>query len=221
MMRVLVVVEGTSEELFLRRVLAEHLANRGVYLTAMKVLRGHGARGGGSSWQVWRRHLRGLLGREPRTGVAVTTFLDLYRIPDDTPGYVPPSGDGAVRADQVLQALRSELNDERFIPYIQVHEFESLLFAELMALSRIDPDLFEARELNKLATSVSHLLPEAIDEGDASAPSKRVLHTFPKFDKIDHGVPAVEAIGLTLLREKCPRFNAWVTQLEALGTTQL
>lgn len=54
MARVLAVVEGGSEEQLLKRLVAPHLAERDVFLTPMKVLRGKGARGGGSSWQPWR-----------------------------------------------------------------------------------------------------------------------------------------------------------------------
>src|SRR5690606_23052803 len=152
--RVLAVVEGRSEELFLQRVLAPHLASRGVYVSAMKVLRGKGARGGGSSWQPWRTHIEGLLKEQPKTGLMVTTLLDLYRIPRDTPGYSPPGGNGEERAEIMLRAIRDQLGaDPRLVPYIQVHEFEALLYSDLNALTRVEPDLFPQNRVSKLERS--------------------------------------------------------------------
>jgi len=216
--RILAVVEGRSEELFLKRTLAPRLAGRGLYLEPMKVLRGGGARGGGSSWQPWRKHLSGLLNGQPRVGVVVTTFLDLYRIPKDTPGYSSPDGNGEQRAESMVRAIHEQLgSDPRLLPYVQVHEFEALLYCDLTALTRVEPDLFPTNRVSTLVNSVAHLAPESVNESEATAPSKRILAVLPAFDKIDHGVPAVEAIGLDALRTKCPRFHAWITRLEAFG----
>lgn len=220
-MRVLAVVEGRSEELLLRRLVAPHLAKRAVHLEPMRVLRGRGARGGGSSWQPWQRHLSGLLAGQPNQGVKITTMLDLYRIPSDTPGYTPPDGRGEERAAAMIQAIHAQFGgDWRLIPYIQVHEFEALLYSDLTALTRVEPTLFPEREVDDLAASVSHLAPEAVNGGEATAPSKRILAAMPGFDKVDHGVAAAEAIGLQALRAKCPRFDEWIATLEALGAPQ-
>jgi hypothetical protein len=145
-------------------------------------------------------------------------MLDLYRIPTDTPGFTPPDGQGEGRAEAMLRAIRTQFNDDsRLLPYIQVHEFEALLYSDLSALTRVEPTLFPANQVRDLVSAVAHLAPEAVNEGEASAPSKRILASMPGFDKVDHGVPALEAIGLGNLRAKCPRFHAWIQMLEALG----
>jgi len=221
MMRVLAVVEGKSEELFLRRLLTPHLAAREVFLAPMQVLRGARARGGGSSWQPWRDHLEGLLATQPREGVCVTTMLDLYRIPKDTPGCNTVGAGGEARAERILSALRSAFRDDpRFLPYLQVHEFEALLYCEPGALSRVEPALFPAQRLAEFAETVAHLPPEAINDGEATAPSKRILAAFSAFDKIDHGVPAIESIGHTARRRGGPRLDGWLSNQGALGGEQ-
>ncbi len=38
-------------------------------------------------------------------------------------------------------------------------------------------------------------------------------------DKVRVGAPAAVAIGLQMLRSRCPHFGDWLSRLEALGTT--
>jgi hypothetical protein len=213
--RLQVVVEGATEEALLKAVLVPHLAERGVYATPMRVLRGGGARGGGSSWQPWERHLRGLLKQDSSRSLRVTTLLDLYAIPGDTPGF-DENLRGARRADRILRAMAERLDDDRFVPYVQVHEVEALLFVDLDALTRVDPDVFEQERIAQLAASVAPLTPEEINDRYETAPSRRIQGQFPAFDKVAHVASAAALTGLARIRAGCPRFDAWVTQLESL-----
>lgn len=86
-MRIYAVVEGDSEERFLKNEVAEYLGIRGISLSPMKILRGGGGRGGGSTWPPWNRHITNLLKQHSGHDVRVTTMLDLYAIPKDTPGW--------------------------------------------------------------------------------------------------------------------------------------
>lgn len=215
MIRLQIVVEGSTEERFINDSLAEALTERGVYVTAMKVLRGGGARGGGRSWQPWRRHLTLLL-RDGSSDLRVSTFLDLYGIPKDAPGY-DASKHGVARADGILRGIEEQIADARFIPYIQVHEFESLLFADPGALTRLDPEVFTREAVLTLAESVRGLAPEDVNEGYETAPSRRIGRVFAAFDKVEHGPPAAKLAGLPKLRDACPRFRQWMTQLESFG----
>lgn len=215
-MRVYAVVEGSSEERFLKFV-AEHLANRGIWLIPMQVQRGGGARGGGASWQPWRRHITTLLEQHRGHDVRTTTMLDLYAIPSDTPGWTPPgSVPGPQRADAMLQAIAGQIHDRRFLPYIQVHEFETLLFVDLEILARLAPDIVNAKKLTELKQATRSLPPEEVNDGPTTAPSKRIEACATGFRKTIHGLDAVKSIGLAQLRAACPRFAAWMTRLEQL-----
>lgn len=220
MTRVLAVVEGRSEELFLRRAIVPHLAEQNVFLEPMQVLRGGGARGGGSSWQPWRNHLSKLLKSQP-ADTRFTMMIDLYAIPKDIPGWSQPSWlggpPGAERADQILSAIAVQMSTSRFIPYIQVHEFESLLLVDPRQLVEIAPENIDHAAMDALVAEVSASAPEAIDDGPTTAPSKRIERVCVGFSKIELGVQAVTRIPLPTLRSACPRFHAWITQLEALG----
>ncbi|WP_428266638.1 DUF4276 family protein [Haliangium sp.] len=220
-MRVYAVVEGKCEEAFLKTVVAEHLAGRGIWLRPMRVLLSGGGRGGGSSWPPWQRHIARLLKQERGRDVRVTTMLDSYKIPKDTPGWTEPgSAPGFQRADQVLSALAATITDPRFIPYVQVYEFETFIFVDLPELARHAADIVDAQAFAQLERSVIHLSPEQINDDPSTAPSKRILACAPGFRKMRDGVPTVSAIGLGRLREGCPRFDAWLRTLEQLPDSE-
>ena len=212
------VVEGSSEERFLKTVVAPHLAGSSVWLQPMRVLRGRGQRGGGPSWQPWRRHLKSLLKNHSRPQARFTTMLDLYAIPKDIPGWSElGSASSSERADAILRAIEGELPDRRFVPYIQVHEFETFLFADLATLRERAPDILDSKAFGTLRQAVQHLAPEEINDGRETSPSRRLLACARGFNKLVHGVPAVQAVGIQRLREACPRFDAWIQQLEGLA----
>ena len=56
-----------------------------------------------------------------------------------------------------------------------------------------------------------------IDDGQHTAPSKRIIAEFPEYSKTTVGSQMAERIGLENIRSKCPHFKAWVERLEKLG----
>lgn len=218
MTTVYVVVEGETEEAFLNQLVVPHLAARGVWLHPMRVLRGGGARGGGSRWQPWRDHITRLLHQRRGRDVRVSTMLDLYQIPRDVPGWTAPgTGASEARADTLIEAMRQALDDDRFQPYISVHEFEALLYADLDAVEAAALGLTNPAAWAELRRAVADLAPEAVDDGPETAPSKRLLRAIPSWRKRVQGPSIAAAIGLPRLRERCPRFGRWLEWLEAPG----
>lgn len=134
MTRLLMLVEGQSEEIFVKHTLAPHLAQHGVYVQPPIVLwtkrlpSGGGFRGGVSNWNQILRSLRPLT----HDGDAwVSTLLDFYGLPEDFPGLQEALGAGAAHENvAALQArFAAELNHQRFIPFLALHEFEAWLFS--------------------------------------------------------------------------------------------
>ena len=116
------------------------------------------------------------------------------------------------------EAFEKDIDDTRFIAYIQLHEFEALLLAEPSAFGRYFPDIEKAIEriasfCRKFAT------PELIDDGEQTAPSKRIIEEIPEYKSAKRtAAPIVaERIGLDTMRNKCPHFNEWLSRLEQLG----
>jgi hypothetical protein len=106
--------------------------------------------------------------------------------------------------------------DSRFIPYLQRHEFEALVLASVSALRYLLDADDDVKGLARLASTIRGLSPEDINDGASSAPSKRLLDCVPGYRKTLHGPEAVAATGMLGLRACCPRFDAWVSRLEAL-----
>ncbi len=113
-----------------------------------------------------------------------------------------------------------DIGDRRFIPFIQLHEYEACLFTDVTQFKLFYPDSeMEIAALKKIADGVS--TPELIDDGQHSAPSKRIIGQLPDYEAAKKAVgPQVgELIGLAAIRAKCPHFAKWLTRLEQLGNT--
>lgn len=222
MIRLHVTTEGATERNFLNRVLAQHLAGFGVFVDARDVMtsrdkrRGQEYRGGLISYQRARRDIENWIKQDGGQTCWFSTMFDLYGLPSDFPGVqASRTNDPYERVAALEQALADDFGHPRFLPYIQLHEFEALLLADIQQL---DWEYLEHdQQIENLAQMVGNGNPELINDGAQTAPSKRILGEIPEFDKPTSGVIIAERIGLARLRERCPHFNNWVGQLEALG----
>ncbi len=222
MIRLHAIAEGQTEQAFVQHVLVAHLAQFGVFADARCVLTskdrraGKTYRGGLVSYTKAKADILDWIKEDANADCRFTTLFDLYRLPKDFPGYHEAKRAGtAYRRVEILEAaLAQDIDDRRFIPYIQLHEFESLIFADP---ERLDWEYLEHdAAIQRLVNIANKAAPELINDGEETAPSKRILKEIPEYDKA--GVAVVGKIGLPVLREKCPHFDAWVTRLEGLGT---
>lgn len=135
MLRILVHVEGQTEEDFVRSVLAQHLATKGYTTVSARLLgnaRQRSRRGGIREWGSVRKDILRHL-QNDRSAIA-TTIVDYYGLPETWPGRVlkDPNAPPRVRAESVQRAIEQNIAEEigyprRFIPYVIMHEFEGLL----------------------------------------------------------------------------------------------
>ena len=121
-----------------------------------------------------------------------------------------------------MQALESsfaaDIGDERFKPYIQLHEYEAYLFADVGWVAYFY-DHHERPTAALRAIADAHDSPESIDDGQLTAPSKRIVKELPDYEgaKTAVGPQAAQLIGLNAIRGKCPHFAGWLATLERLG----
>jgi len=224
-LRLYITVEGQTERQFADTVLKPHLANFAADVRSRVVVtnRKLGKRGGILDFRRIETDLTRLL-REDRTDAArFTTMLDLYALPAEFPGWpeARKKAQPLARVQTLEAALQGHIGDWRFTPYIQLHEFEALLYCDLSALTHRISGV--ERALKNLAQEVAHLAPEAINEGETTAPSKRLIRHVPIYEKskVRVGAPAAAAIGLPVLRQKCPHFGVWLARMETLhGETE-
>ncbi len=175
-------------------------------------------RKGGGRWKHWHADIHRLTTTQRRAEARFSTLFDLYGLPGDFPGLTTHGEDrDTVRRAASLEAeMAKVVGDHRFIPYLQRHEFEALVLASLPHLTEfLEPG--DRATVEALRVSLGSLAPEEVNDGPETAPSKRLLGTVPGYRKTLHGVFACERAGLPTLRAACPRFDAWVTRLEALG----
>jgi hypothetical protein len=220
--RLYIVVEGQSEREFVKSLLVPHLATWCLDVKPKVVVtnRKLNKRGGLDGYGGLRADLLRTFAEDAEPSARFTTMLDLFGLPSDFPGNAASRGQPrAIRVSAIEAAFAADLGEPRFRPHIQVHEFETLLYCDLGELAqRIDGS---RSALAALASQVAGIAPEDINEGPATAPSKRILARVPLYDrlKVRVGAPAAAAIGLPTIRSKCPHFESWLTSLEQLGTS--
>lgn len=223
MKRVRVIVEGPTEESFVKGPLYSALVPFDVFVSPI-IIGVPGRKGGNVTYdRVKGDILRSL--KQDATAYCSTLF-DLYGLGKGFPDIGSLTLDGSSRADHLQRALLNDLNTEipqhrpdiRFIPYIQVYEFESLLFSDTACLAR---GMFREDLKPKLeAIRNSFSTPEDINNSPQTAPSKRILGLNPAYNKVISGVLAAEEIGIDVIKAECPRFRLWFEALAALGTKQ-
>lgn len=225
MSRILIHVEGQTEESFVDQVLAPHLYGVGYTSVSARLAgnaRQRSRRGGGRSWEAVRKGILNHL-REDQAALS-TTIVDYYGLPHSWPGRAQAGRQATLkqRAAAVEEAVLRDISSaaghpRRFVPYVVMHEFEGLLFS--------DPDRF-AQSLGEPALAPEFRAireefetPEDINDSPDTAPSKRVVRLYRRYQKPLNGVLAIGRIGLDAVREACPLFDAWTAKLEQQART--
>jgi len=217
---VLILVEGQTEETFVRDILAPHLSSRNVYLTPVlattKVVKsGPNFKGGLTSYNQVKKQLLRLLG--DTEAAAVTTMFDLYGLPADFPDYKSrPLKNCYAKVAHLESAFYQDINHSRFKPYLQLHEFETFLFVSPKETNARLPGANILEALAQIKSSFDS--PEEINDHPKTAPSKRLLNLFSRYQKTLHGPIVVKSLGLDQIRQECSHFNGWLSWLEGLGT---
>ncbi|MCC8408463.1 DUF4276 family protein [Mucilaginibacter sp. UR6-1] len=213
MKRLVFLVEGDTEIIFISQHVIPYLYSLGYKnpMTAQKIItnRQLNKKGGNISFA----YLKNDVGRVLAQGnVIITTFLDFFRLPNDFPGYVNDVNRIAVIED----GLSDFFNNRNIIPYIQKHEMEALMYSGMDGFEIVVED---ERKLNQLQEIIDiYDNPEDINNSPQTAPSKRLESIF-NYDKVADGELILEALGINLIIDKCPRFAEWISKLQhALNT---
>ena len=211
MRRVCIICEGPTEANFVSSCLTPHLSGHGVYAYP-SILRAPSGRHKGGRVTIERlvKHIS----HEYHACDRITTLVDFY-------GFQDRDGRSRVEVEAAVLAGVAKCTsgfDPRFVrPYVQMHEFEGLLFANIEAFQWALDGWNEEVRRKLQAVRDAYATPEDIN--DNTAPSKRILAIFAEgtYSKIEHGPVIADAIGLAEIRHQCPAFNAWVAELEGWG----
>lgn len=219
-----VICEGPSECAFVKQILVPYIGARTSWeLTLIPHIvissenRKYGKKytGGLLNYQRTKNDILNCM----RVGRPVTTMFDLYALPSNFPGREEsktlPSGSSQVAL--IENMLKTDLEEALpdypkrwIIPYIQLHEFETLFYVDLQALKTVY--LENEKAVDRLQNEVKGMSPEDINNGPETAPSKRLLKCLPYKKGIEVVAPLKE-IGIERMMQSCPHFGQWVEQI--------
>jgi hypothetical protein len=215
MKRVIIICEGPTEVEFCKDVLQPHLFSRNIIIETPRINKAGGIVG----WSTLKRQIELHLKSDK---AFVTTFFDFYGMQKK---HLFPLWEESLRSSNkslAVEKLEKGMLDDlgtdlqsRFIPYIQLHEFEGLLFNNIdVFLNNFEKSEANFKELEKIIDKYPN--PELINDNPNTAPSKRLLQNIEGYNKIVYGASLATSIGLSSIRDKSPRFNQWVMIVENL-----
>ena len=130
MKRIIIIGEGPTEQEFCRDILMPHFMAKGIAIQHPTIKR---SGGGIVSWKVLKKEIETHLKQDRKA--FVTTLIDYYGIHKR---HAFPGWSDALKIankskrmeclEENMKEKVAEMLRHRFIPYIQLHEFEGLLF---------------------------------------------------------------------------------------------
>ncbi|QUB65107.1 DUF4276 family protein [Prevotella melaninogenica] len=220
MKRLVIIAEGETEESFVNNILCPFFCSKGIY-NSIQCFKTKHSHGGMSKYSYIKKDILNIIYEKD---VVVSMMIDFYRLPSDFPGFndLKVTQTHQEQANLLETRIKKDLEDsqnqlfDNFIPYIQLHEFEALVFA---SISGID-SLFERSEMdyNGLMNVIQQYPnPEDINNHPDTAPSVRLKKLISGYNKVLHGIDIINTVGMAELLEKCPRFKTWIESMaEAL-----
>ena len=211
MTRLCIICEGQTELGFVKELLVPHLQTFGIYAHP-SLLKTRAGQHGGGNVSILRlgKHIR----NECHNVRFITTLVDYY-------GFKNANGRSKEQLEQaILNEARTHIGQRfqacRVIPYVQMHEFEALLFSDISKFELLSDNWNNESQTQLQQICNRFKTPEDINDSAQTAPSKRLHGIFPGYGKTLYGPLIAKDIGLDTIREKCPLFNQWIGKLEKL-----
>lgn len=224
MIRLNMIVEGQTEETFVGRMLSPYLSTKNVFVSVrcVQTSKKNGIRGGVTGYLKAKNDL--IRWMKEDSSAWYTTMFDLYALPADFPGDHSNSQMPFEKVESIEYGFNKDVGQiidvRRFIPYIQLHEFEALLLSDPGKFRCYFSESEKGKYIDQLIVECEkYETPELINQGRETAPSKRIISLIPEYEglKTTAGPIIAEEIGLEMIRKKCPHFSAWLNKLETLG----
>lgn len=218
MKRVIIICEGPTEKEFCTKILSPEFASNNIFIQSPLIKK---SMGGIVKWTELRKQIQLHLKTDQKA--VVTTLIDYYGL---YAKYQFPGWDDAMRIvdknsrmDFLENAMSLDIDDAfryRYLPYVQLHEFEGLLFNDIRIFYEQIPDNELVGEMELKKTFAEFENPEMINDSKTTSPSHRLMRIINGYNKIVYGNVLAEAIGLKAIRNRSPRFNDWLCKIENL-----
>ncbi|MBN2441194.1 MAG: DUF4276 family protein [Spirochaetales bacterium] len=221
---IITIVEGRTEEIFIKKILGEYLSHKNIYMIPIQISK-PGQKGGDVKFSRAIKDIT--IHMKQRQDTYISLLIDYYGLKNDWPGFneaqqeTVPSNIASIINKATHKAVNDKLSGygsaSRFIPNIEMHEFEALLFSDASCL---------ATALQVPQSAIDNVInqfgdPEKIDDSPLTAPSKRLENFYPRYKKTSTGIVIAQNIGIEKIRSKCKIFNNWLIRLEALIKTNV
>ncbi len=214
MNRIIIICEGQTEQEFCRNILYPYFINKDIEIEYPTIKK---SGGGIVKWTELKKQIENHL----KENAYVTTFVDFYGITTKHAFPKWKESEAIVDKDKKMAFIENEMRNDidekiryKFIPYIQLHEFESLLFIDYDTFVTNVPsdDFIGKTELKETLNNFKN--PEMINNSKETSPSHRLERIIRGYEKITYGIYLADEIGLGNIRNKCPRFNSWIEKIE-------
>lgn len=214
MKRLIIVCEGETEQAFCNDVLRSHFLSRDILIEAPTIKHSNG---GIVAWDTLKKQIIKHLNEGD---CIVSMLVDYYRIRDSYhfPGWMEAKEKSNLydRMHYLFEQMSLDMDEKlrpRFIPYIQLHEFEGLLFSDISVFqNNFTKEQLDYRQLENAVNEFNS--PEEINNGPATAPSERLKKAVAGYDKVTDGAFLAMEMGLEIIRKKCSLFNNWIERME-------
>lgn len=218
-----VLCEGQTEEKFVKDVLKPYFTSRGIVVKSRLLVtsRKKGTQGGLFSYTQAKNDLTRWMKEVEHRGSEThffTTMFDFYALPDEFPNMTQTASitDPYLRIASIEEAFKQDMGSDRFIPYIQLHEFEALMFCDITKLAIEYPKCIKEIESLKNVLAKYNGNPELINNSPETAPSKRIITAIQgkyKYNKPRSGAVVTASIGLPTIMHLCTHFREWIYQI--------
>ncbi|MDT3740475.1 MAG: DUF4276 family protein [Candidatus Kapabacteria bacterium] len=213
MKRLFIIVEGQTEEEFVKTILRNYLISKNIYVVhPIKIQTSKSQKGGFVNYEHLKNDVNRLL--KSQSDIFVSTLVDFFKIPTNVPKYDQSMKlrTSNLKVEALERAMKDNISDDRFLPYIQLYEFEALLFSSNKGFNSFWSS--EPRVIKDIENIIDkYPNPEDINDNPNTAPSKRLLDIIKDYNKIVYGNLIAQEIGIEAIIEKCPRFRNWVETL--------
>jgi len=213
--RLIIIVEGQTEKEFVNVILRPYFSTKGIFDISVFTIKQSG--GGLSKYNHIKTNILNCI---YQSNTVITTLIDFYGLPGNFPNFggVANIDNKLHKVEFLEKSMKEELENsqknkfDNFLPYIQLHEFEALVFSSKESiLNNFESNKIDMLEIEKIFREFDN--PEEINNSVNTAPSKRLLKHKEGYDKVVDGVRIIEQAGLNKVLEKCPRFAAWLNKV--------
>jgi len=202
MKRLVFLVEGNSEVVFVNKFIIPYLYGSGFQnpVNAQTIItnRKQHKKGGVVNYDYLKNDLKRIIAQG---NVIVTTLIDFFKLPPSFPNYTTD----AQHISDIEQGVADDFADfPDLIPYIQKYEFEALMFSKIDGFEIVMDDDKQLREIQDIINKFPN--PEDINNSPQTAPSKRLERVFAigheRYEKVVHSELIFETLDIQSILDK-------------------